>query len=127
VLGGAFSGAEERPRGVVDKVAVDLVGDDDQVVPRRDLAQGSDGGGLGELAGGVVGQGHDHRADPPSGCPGGGDGPGERGGVADAAFARRDGHEVGAGTGERGLGGVANPARLGHRDVGTDGEQQGEQ
>jgi hypothetical protein len=48
-------------------------------------------------------------------------------GVADAAFARRDGHEVGAGTGERGLGGVANPARLGHRDVGTDGEQQGEQ
>src|SRR5262249_56617811 len=53
-LGGAGGGTEERRRGVVDEVAVDLVGDDDQVVPGRDLAQRSDGGGLGGSAGGGV-------------------------------------------------------------------------
>ncbi len=79
-LGGAFSGAEERRRGVIDQVAVDLVGDDAQVVPGRHLAQGPDGGGPGKPAGGVVGQGHNHRADPPPGRPGGGDRAGERSG-----------------------------------------------
>ncbi len=96
-------------------------------MPRRDLAQGSDGGGLGELPVGLSGR---VTITEPIRLPAARAVVTARAGAEGSQMPpspRRDGHEVGAGTGECGLGGVANPARLGHRDVGTDGEQQGEQ
>ena len=128
---GAFRGEVHRAGhgglGGEHEITVDLIGDDDQVVLGSDLGQGRRGGGAGEPAGGVVGQGHDHRPDPAAGRSGGRDRAGEQDRVADAALTGRDRHEMRPGTGQCGLGGIAHPARLGHGDIRPDGEQQAEQ
>ena len=119
--------ARERCAGVVHQVAVDLVGDDDQVVGRGDVAEFAHGARAGEPAGRVVRQRDDHRADPPAVLARRLDGPGEPVRVADAALPGRCGHEMRADTDHAGLGGVADPAWPGHGDVRADGEQQAEQ
>ena len=111
---------------IMDQVAVDLVGDDDQVVLVGYLAQGADRVRPGQPAGRVVGQGDDDRADPASGQPRVPDRRREPARIADPALARRRGHEVAAGADQAGLRSVAHPAGARYGDIPADRHQQGE-
>ena len=98
--GTAVAGLRHGRRRIVHQVTVDLVGDDDQVVPRGDLAQPAYGRWPGQRAGRVVGQGDDHRADRLTGprrCAGGFV---EAAGIADPALPGRARDEVGPGAGQ---------------------------
>ena len=112
---------------VMHQVTVDLVGDDEQVVLAGHLAQRAHAVRAGQLAGRVVRQGQHDGADPAAGLPGGQHRLGQRRGVADPALAGRCGHEVRLCPDHGGLRGIADPARLGHGDVGADRQQQAEQ
>ena len=109
--------AEERRRGGVRQVAVDLVGDDEQVVSFRDGAQLADAVRARQRPSRVVGQRDDDRADPAPGAAGGGHRAGQQVRVGHAARPVRDRHVHRPDTGQRRLRGVADPARPGDRHV----------
>jgi len=127
VLRGHLGGAEDGGGRVVDKVAVDLITDDDQAMRLRHLAQCPDRGRTGQPAGGVVRQGHHDRPDRAARSGRGRSRGVQCGRVGEPALTRRGGHQMRPGTDDRRLGGVADPARRREGDVGAECQQQPEQ
>ncbi len=108
----------------VDQVAVDLVGDDDEIEFAGDLGEATDGLGRGDGAGRVVRDGDDDGVDRTPLFTGVGDGGVQEVGLGYAALAGGGRHHDGALSHQAALRGVADPAGRGDGGVPTDLQQE---
>ncbi|GAB4007699.1 hypothetical protein GCM10029992_62150 [Glycomyces albus] len=126
VRSGAQAAGRERPV-LEDQVAVDLVGQDDQVELAGGLAQVLDGGLGGQASGRVVRQRGDDDPRVESGPAGFGDRPAQPVGLGDAALAGRGAHAQGLASDQFRLGRVGHPGRAGDDRVPADRAEDREQ
>ena len=123
---GARSGRAEKAGGggIVDQVAVDLVGDDRQIELAGHLDDPPDGVRGGQRSAGVVGQRDQQRAHLTSPGPRAQDRGHDVLGIRHPSLAGGRRNEQGTRPDQVGLGGVADPARHRQHDVAADREQQ---